>query len=88
LKMVVDDTKKAQMTLMVSRERFSVVTNEIHHLEARLQALFLEIDQKKGILKSANDEMVEMDARIKYNLEKQNGLCIRCPILTYLYYHI
>ena len=88
MKMVVDDTKKAQMTLMVSRERFSVVTNEIHHLEARLQALFLEIDQKKGILKSANDEMVEMDARIKYNLEKQNGLCIRCPILTYLYYHI
>lgn len=62
---------------MLSKEKYSVVSNEIAHLENRLQILYLEIDQKKGILKSASDEVDEMGARIKYNLEKQNGLCIR-----------
>eukprot|EP01036_Dinobryon_divergens_P023143 gene23142-31461_t len=73
----VEDTRKAQLRLFLSQEKCSVVNHEITHLENRVQALCLEIDQKKGILKSARDEMDEMAARIKFNLEKQNGLSIR-----------
>jgi uncharacterized protein YoxC len=73
----IEDTRKAELRLIQSQERYSVVDREIQQLLAKVQALSAEIEQKQSVLKVANDEVDEMSLRIKFNLEKKNGLCIR-----------
>ena len=40
--------------------------------------MMTELDSKKNYLANAFTESEEMSARILMNLEKKNGLCIRC----------
>lgn len=78
LQSIVEDSRKAQVRLVVARGRTNNLEVEISSLEARILALTTDLDNKKGILRAAKDEVEEMNTRIAYNLEKKNGLCIRC----------
>lgn len=74
---MVEDSHKAQITLMTSRERFSTLTTEIASLEARLLAMKQDLESKKNLVRTAEKEVDEMSRRIKMNEEKKAGLCIR-----------
>jgi len=78
LQSIVEDNRKAQLRLIVARERSNNLDVDISSLEARILALSADLDNKKGILRAAKDEVEEMNTRIAYNLEKKSGLCIRC----------
>ena len=62
---------------MKAQERSNVLDGEAAALEARINALSIELNNKRNVLQAAQAEMEEMNERIVYNLEKKNGLCIR-----------
>lgn len=74
----IEDTRRAELRLITAQDRSNTLGKDVSQLEARIAALRLEIDNKRGVLKAARDEVEEMTQRINYNLEKKNGLCIRC----------
>jgi len=78
LQSIVEDSRKAQLRLIVAKDRFNNLDVDISSLEVRILALSADLENKKGILRAAKDEVDEMNTRIAYNLEKKNGLCIRC----------
>lgn len=49
-----------------------------------MAALGGELENKKSVLKAAKEEVHEMSLRIQYNMDKRNGLCIRCVQKTFL----
>lgn len=75
---IVEDTRRAEVRLAKSQEKILTLRSEIPDLESRLEALELELGHKNAILHAALSETQEMGARITANLEKKNGLCIRC----------
>eukprot|EP01038_Epipyxis_sp_PR26KG_P013949 gene13949-18709_t len=75
---IIEDTRRAELRLIQCEDRSRGLTGEISQIEDRLAQLIAELDKKKNILFSANEEINEMAKRIHYNLEKKNGLCIRC----------
>ena len=77
LNATIEDTRRAEIRLIKSQERSTQLNSEIKSIESRLEALELEIDQKKHVLKAATEEVSEMTFRIKNNLIKRSGLCIR-----------
>ncbi len=79
----IEDTRKAEIEFMKAKERSTVLDSEAAALETRIQALTLELANKKNVLKAAQEEMEEMNTRILYNLEKKNGLCIRYEQLLF-----
>ena len=85
LSATIDDTRRAEIRLIKSEERSIQLKTEIKSIETRLEALELEMDQKKNVLKAAVEEVNEMTIRIKNNLIKKNGLCIRLLLLLLLY---
>ena len=72
-----EDTRKANLRLVTVRERSSQLGKEVSTLDARIAALSLELENKRTVLKAATEEVEDMAARIEYNLDKRNGLCIR-----------
>ena len=72
-----EETRRAEETLTKAQERAEVIDRETEVLEKRIQALTLELNSKRDILKLAHNEMFDMHKRIMYNLEKKTGLCIR-----------
>jgi hypothetical protein len=47
-------------------------------LEEKLAALKMEYESKRNILAAAMKETEDMKSRIQLNIEKKNGLLIRC----------
>ena len=87
-----EDTRKANLRLVTARERSSQLGKEVSTLDARIAALSLELENKRTVLKAATEEVEDMAARIEYNLDKRNGLCIRCTkmsiqILCYSFFY-
>lgn len=74
---LVEDTRKSQVRLLTSTERYNTLKHDISALETRLAVLQQELHQKKAIVGAAKEEMEQMTERIKYNEEKKTGLCIR-----------
>lgn len=72
-----EDTRKANLRLITARERSSALGSEVSALDTRIAALKLELENKRAVLKAATEEVEDMSARIEYNLDKRNGLCIR-----------
>lgn len=77
LQATMEDTRKANLRLVTARERSSQLGKEVGALDARIAALSLELENKRTVLKAATEEVEDMAARIEYNLDKRNGLCIR-----------
>lgn len=78
----IEDVRKAEDDFQKAHEKALQLDQEMAALEARIAALSGELGNKKSVLKAAHAEMDEMNKRIEYNLEKKNGLCIRCGIIT------
>jgi chromosome segregation ATPase len=74
---MVEESRQAQMKLMSSKERYANLTTDIATIEAKLVALNQELNNKNALVKSAEKEVNETELKIKYNLEKKAGLCIR-----------
>lgn len=72
-----EDTRKANLRLMTAKERSATLGGEVGALDTRIAALKLELENKRAVLKAATEEVEDMAARIEYNLDKRNGLCIR-----------
>lgn len=72
-----EDTRKAEVTLLTSREKYSKLANEISTIEAKIAALTQELNNKKSIVNAAEQEVIDMEQKIKYNEAKRNGLGIR-----------
>lgn len=72
-----EDTRKANLRLITAKERSSTLGSEVNALDTRIAALKLELENKRAVLKTATEEVEDMAARIEYNLDKRNGLCIR-----------
>ena len=87
LQTTLEDSRKANLRLITARDRSAVLGNDIQSLESRIAALNTELESKRSVVRAAREEEQEMDARIQYNLDKRNGLCIRYGMLaTALYY--
>jgi len=78
LQTTIEDSRRAQMRLLTANDRLGGLCNEIDGLAKRIALLSTELDGKHVVLKSAMEEVEEMETRIQYNREKKNGLCIRC----------
>lgn len=78
LQTTIEDSRRAQIRLISAKERFCNLDVEINSLEARIASLNNDLQNKKRILIVAKEEVDEMNERIAYNLEKRDGLCIRC----------
>jgi outer membrane murein-binding lipoprotein Lpp len=87
LQATVEDSRKAQMRLITARDRSNLLSTELSSLDARIAALTLELENKRSVLKAAREEVDDMDLRIKYNLDKRNGLCIRYVLSMSLILH-
>lgn len=72
-----EDSRQAQQRLKASREQFALLTTDIASLEAKLVALNQDLNNKKNIVKTAQQEVQDMEQRIVHNVEKKAGLCIR-----------
>jgi len=77
LSTIVEDTRKAELRLSVSKHRISQLKIEIPTIEDKLTALLNELTLKKAVLAKATSEAEEMTSRIDANLLKKDGLCIR-----------
>jgi hypothetical protein len=81
----IEDSRRAELRLAKVFERIKILSGELPILEDRYNALLADLNNKKANLENAQREAREIKARIDINLEKQNGLCIRCltkPVLT------
>ena len=67
----VEDTRRAELRLAVSKERMDVLNSEIPSLESKLSILVADLNSKKLNLDKAYSEAEEMSARIEANLEKK-----------------
>ena len=86
LQTTLEDSRKANLRLITARDRSAVLGNDIQSLESRIAALNTELESKRSVVRAAREEEQEMDARIQYNLDKRNGLCIRyCMLATALH---
>lgn len=74
---MIEDSRQAQVKLITSKEKYASLTSEIATLEAKLVALQQDLQNKKTIVLSAQEEVEEMEKRIQCNTEKKAGLCIR-----------
>jgi hypothetical protein len=72
-----EDSKKAKLQLITAKERQATLFTDIASLESRIQALNIELNNKRAIVDTAKKEVDETAQRIKYNEEKKTGLCIR-----------
>ncbi len=78
-----EDTRKAEVTLLTAREKYGKLANEISTIESKIAALTEELNAKRAIVKVAEQEVVDMEQKIKYNEVKRTGLCIRYAILFF-----
>jgi septal ring factor EnvC (AmiA/AmiB activator) len=74
---VLEDTKKAEVTLITSRDQYAKLSKDISSLETKLAALREELSRKKTIVSAAEKEMHDMEQIIGVNNVKKAGLCIR-----------
>ena len=112
LQTIVEDTRKAEIRLVISQERATILRRDVNHIrkyfiyiknqiflllniylwtEERLALLNTDLDLKKNALASAFEETEEMTSRILINLEKKNGLCLRClnkPLISLILEYI
>lgn len=72
-----EESKKAKLQLISAKERHVTLISDIASLESRIQALTIELNNKKAIVDAAQKEVDETSQRIKYNEDKKMGLCIR-----------
>jgi len=72
-----EESKKAKIELLTLKDRHTTVAQEVASLQARLQALTIELQNKTNIVTVAQKEIEETSKRIKYDEEKKMGLCIR-----------
>lgn len=82
LQTTLEDSRKANLRLITARDRSAVLGNDIQSLESRIAALNTELESKRSVVRAAREEEQEMNARIQYNLDKRNGLCIRYGMLA------
>lgn len=73
-----EHTKQAELKIAECMERKADVEDEISQLQSMLESLQTEFDEKQAVLVGAEKETKEMGVIIMHNLEKRNGLCIRC----------
>lgn len=86
-----EHTKQAELKMAECMEKKAHVENEIAQLQSMLDSLQTEFNQKREVLVGAEKETKDMGVIIMHNLEKRNGLCIRCldnqllgAVLSYL----
>jgi len=72
------DTRRAEVALHASQQALGSLGQEIPLLESRLAALQAQLGEKRARLQAAYREAEETSARIEANLDKRNGLCLRC----------
>lgn len=77
LQTTIEDTRRAEMRLITAQDRSQTLSSDMDSLLARINALKMELDSKRHTLHVARDEVEDMNLRIRYNLQKKNGLCIR-----------
>lgn len=84
---MVEETKKAEASLGMARQKATHLKLDILHAEEQIAKLLSDLNAKKQLLTAAFVESEEMSSRIVVNLEKANGLCIRLlskPLLTHV----
>ncbi len=81
-----EDTRKAEVTLLTAREKYGKLANEISTIESKIAALTQELNAKRAIVNIAEQEVVDMEQKIKYNEVKRTGLCIRYANGIYSYF--
>jgi hypothetical protein len=74
------DIRRAEADLDQSQMELAVLGDEIPALEERLALLRAQLREKKTRLGDAYSRAEQTSALIEANLEKKNGLCLRCVL--------